>query len=136
MKLPMLRRWMLALAAMAPLAGVRGQTPPSAPAPAPNRMKDIRYVVLHRPGPQWQAGKSMFEQSGLDAHVAHYRQWLEQGKLVLGGPHLDAGGGGMMVPEAGLAELEVSAFAQADPAVRSGLLVAEVRPWLIGMRKA
>ncbi len=96
-------------------------------------MQDIRYVVFHRPGPHWQAGRSMFEQPGVRAHVAHYRQWLEAGLLALGGPHPDPAGGGMMVPAAGVTEDEVNRFAQDDPAVRDGTLLAEVRPWLIGM---
>lgn len=99
------------------------------------RTKDVRFVVLHRPGPAWQAGKRMFEQPGVRAHVEHYRQWLEQGKLQLGGPYLDATGGGMMIPVAGVSEPEARAFANADPAVKDGTLVAEVRPWLIGMRR-
>jgi uncharacterized protein YciI len=98
-------------------------------------MKDIRYVVFHSPGPQWLPGRSMFEQPGLDLHVAHYRQWLVQGKLMAGGPHLDAAGGGMMVPEPGLGEEEVTAFALADPAVKAGLLTVQVRPWLLGMKR-
>jgi uncharacterized protein YciI len=97
------------------------------------KMKDVRYVVLHRPGPAWMAGKSMFEQPGVRAHVEHYRTWLESGKLQLGGPHLDGAGGGMMIPSAGVQEADVQAFAAADPAVKDGTLVAEVRPWLIGM---
>ena len=98
-------------------------------------MQDIRFVVFHRPGPRWQAGKSMFEQAGVRDHVAHYGQWLEAGKLALGGPHLDAGGGGMMIPTAGVPEEEATRFANEDPAVASGTLIAEVRPWLIGMSK-
>ena len=53
------------------------------------RMQDIRFVVIHRPGPQWDAGKPIFEQAGLAEHIAHYRQWLQQGKLMAGGPFLD-----------------------------------------------
>jgi hypothetical protein len=104
-------------------------------AQTPNTMKDIRYVVFHRPGPAWQAGKSMFEQPGVMPHVHHYRQWLVAGKLELGGPHLDAVGGGMMIPVAGIPEEEVRRFALDDPAVKDGTLLVEVRPWLIGMSK-
>lgn len=97
-------------------------------------MQDIRHVVFHRPGPAWQPGRSLFEQPGVRGHVAHYRQWLEAGKLTLGGPHLDEAGGGMMIPAAGLDADEVRRFAEADPAVLDGTLVVEVRPWLIGMQ--
>ena len=95
--------------------------------------QDIRHVVFHRPGPAWRAGRTLFDQPGVRAHVGHWRQWLEAGKLALGGPHLDDGGGGMMVPTAGVPEDEVRAFAAADPAVQDGTLVADVRPWMIGM---
>lgn len=96
-------------------------------------MKDIRFVVLHSPGPTWVPGKSMFEQDGVREHVEHYRKLLAEGKLSLGGPHLDERGGGMMIPAAGMQEEEIRDFAAQDPAVKSGLLLAEVRPWLIGM---
>jgi hypothetical protein len=77
----------------------------------------------------------MFEQPAIANHVEHYREWLVAGKLELGGPHPDPAGGGMMIPVAGLPEEEVKRFAMEDPAVKSGALVAEVRPWLIGMSK-
>jgi uncharacterized protein YciI len=95
--------------------------------------KDIRFVVFHRPGPRWSPDKGMFEQEGVREHVEHYRELLAQGKLSLGGSHPDGVGGGMMIPAAGVPEEEVRSFAETDPAVRSGLLLAEVRPWLIGM---
>jgi len=98
-------------------------------------MKDVRYVILHRPAPTWKLDKSMFEQIGVQEHVAHYRKLLEAGKLELGGPHLDAKGGGMMIPAAGVSQEEITRFANEDPAVKSGLLLVEVRPWLIGMSK-
>lgn len=115
----------LVLTAIAP-------TPTLAQAERPAR--DVRFVIVHTPGPTWVPGKSPFEQPGLQAHVDHYKQLQAQGKLVLGGPFLDGAAGGMMVPAAGLAQKEIEDFAQADPAVRGGLLRAEVRPWLIGMK--
>jgi uncharacterized protein YciI len=99
-------------------------------------VKDIRFVVFHGPGPNWVPGKSMFEQPGVRAHVAHYMKVLEAGQLALGGPHLDERGGGMMVPTAAVSEEEMRRIAFADPAVVDGTLVAEVRPWLIGMSGA
>ena len=98
-------------------------------------MKDIRFVVFHEPGPAWARGKSLFEQEGVQDHVQHYRELFAQGKVAMGGPHLDETGGGMMITEFGVSVTEVLAFAQADPAVTSGLLIARVRPWLIGMKK-
>jgi uncharacterized protein YciI len=98
-------------------------------------MRDIRFVVLHAPGPRWKPGLPLFEQEGVQKHIAHFRQWLTQGKLAFGGPFLDEHGGGMMIPAEGLAEAEITAFANADPAVRSGLLRVAVRQWLVGMSR-
>lgn len=97
-------------------------------------MKDVRLVVFHQPGPAWNPELPFFEQDGVQAHVEHYRALLGQGKLEMGGPFLDGTSGGMMIPVQGIDEAEISAFAQSDPAVRSGLLQAVVRPWMIGMR--
>lgn len=98
-------------------------------------MRDIRFVVLHAPGPRWKQGLPFFEQEGVQEHVAHFRQWLVEGKLALGGPFLDEHAGGMMIPSEGLSEAQITAFANADPAVQSGLLRVAVRQWLVGMKQ-
>jgi uncharacterized protein YciI len=117
-----------------PAAGASAAAPATPAAAAPGA-RDVRFVVFHRPGPAWLAGKSMFEQPGIRDHVAHYRRLLAAGKLVLGGPHLDGPGGGMMIPAPGVPEDEIRAFAADDPAVKSGLLLVDVRPWLIGLSR-
>jgi len=95
--------------------------------------REPQLVVFHRPGPKWRAGVSPFEQDCVTEHVAHYRSMLEAGKLFLGGPFLDAEGGGMMIAAKGVDRAELEAFAARDPAVTAGVLTIEVRPWLIGM---
>ncbi len=98
-------------------------------------MRDVRFVVIHRPGPQWQPGLPISAQAGVQDHVAHYRNLLEAGQLDFGGPFLDEAAGGMMVPVAGLSEEEIRVIAMSDPSVQAGLLTVEVRPWLIGMQR-
>lgn len=98
--------------------------------------QDIRFVVFHRPGPKWQKGVDFREQPGVMEHVKYYREWYEQGKLEMGGPFLVPDSGGMMIPVAGLSQEEVTRFAAADPAVGTGLLEFEVRPWYVAMRKS
>ena len=93
----------------------------------------IRYVVFHRPGPKWQHGVDFREQEGVRDHIQHYLKFHEQGKLELGGPFLLQDMGGMMVATNEVSEEELDSFAAADPAVQSGLLVYEVRPWLTAM---
>ena len=98
-------------------------------------MKPSQFVVVHSPGPAWQAGVAAFEQPGLQLHVAHYAELLAAGKLVMGGPFLDARSGGMMVADPGVSEQDLATFAGDDPAVKAGLLTFEVRPWLVGLRR-
>jgi len=98
-------------------------------------VKDIRFVVVHKPGPNWKTGVPPFEQDGLQQHVEHYRALLARGKLAMGGPYLDGSAGGMMIPEPGVSEDELRAFAAEDPAVKSGLITFEIRTWLVGMAK-
>lgn len=98
-------------------------------------MKAPRYVVIHRPGPNWKAGVPAMEQPGLQAHADHFRALLEAGKLSMGGPFLDDASGGLMIPEAEVSETEIGKFASDDPAVQSGLLVFEIRRWLPALQK-
>ena len=100
----------------------------SSPSPRP-----IRYVVFHRPGPKWQQGVDFRQQEGVGQHVQHYLKFHEQGKLELGGPFVVPDAGGMMVATREVSQDELEAFAASDPAVQSGLLVYEIRPWLTAM---
>jgi uncharacterized protein YciI len=67
-------------------------------------------------------------------HVLHYRELHQAGKLALGGPFLTPDGGGMMIPAAGVGAEEIQEIAAADPAVKSGLLTFEVKPWYVAMQ--
>ena len=97
--------------------------------------RPVRYVVFHRPGSRWKYGLDFREQDGVGEHIQHYLKLHEQGKLELGGPFLLADAGGMMVATRDVPQEELEAFAAADPAVQSGLLVYEVRPWLTAMER-
>jgi uncharacterized protein YciI len=95
----------------------------------------VRQVVIHMPGPAWQYGTDFREQPGVQAHVAHYRQLHEDGKLELGGPFLLPDSGGMMIATIDVTRDEIESFAAADPAVQSGLLRFEIRPWYTAMAR-
>jgi uncharacterized protein YciI len=95
----------------------------------------VRYVVIHRPGPKWQYGVDYRRQAGVNEHVGHYLKLHEQGKLELGGPFVVPDMGGMMVTTREVSREEIETFAAADPAVKSGLLVYEVRPWITAMER-
>lgn len=51
----------------------------------------------------------------------------------MGGPFLMPDAGGMMIPTRDVTEKEMDDYVGADPAVESGLLVYEIRPWLAAM---
>ena len=95
--------------------------------------RPVRYVIFHKPGPNWKYGIDYREQDGVNDHVQHYLKLHEQEKLQLGGPFLLPDVGGMMVTTKGISQSEIEAFAAADPAVRSGLLVYEILPWMTAM---
>ena len=96
----------------------------------------VRYVVVHTPGPAWQMGIDFRQQPGIGQHVEHYLELHKQGKLELGGPFLIPDSGGMMVATKEVELEEIETFAAADPAVRSGLLRFEIRPWYTPMERA
>lgn len=98
-----------------------------------NSSRPIRFVVIHKPGPKWQYGVDYRQQVGVGEHVDHYLKLHEQGKLELGGPFLLPDMGGMMVTTKEVSQEEIEAFAAGDPAVKSGLLIYEIRPWMTAM---
>jgi len=95
--------------------------------------RPVRFVIFHRPGPKWQMGVDFREQDGVSEHVQHYLNLHEQGRLELGGPFLLQDAGGMMVATKDVSQEELETFAAADPAVQTGLLIYEIRPWLTVM---
>jgi uncharacterized protein YciI len=97
--------------------------------------RPIRYVVFHTPGPKWKHGIDFRGQDGVGEHVQHYLKFHEQGKLTLGGPFLLQDMGGMMVATRDVSREELESFAAEDPAVKTGLLLYEVRPWLTVMEQ-
>ncbi len=98
-----------------------------------NSSRPIRFVVIHKPGPKWQYGVDYRQQVGVGEHVDHYLKLHKQGKLELGGPFLLPDMGGMMVTTKEVSQEEIEAFAAEDPAVKSKLLVYEIRPWMTAM---
>jgi uncharacterized protein YciI len=95
--------------------------------------RPVRFVILHTPGPKWKYGVDYRQQEGISEHIQHYAKLHEQEKLQLGGPFLVADMGGMMITTRGLAREEIEAFAAADPAVKSGVLNYQIRPWMTVM---
>ncbi len=87
----------------------------------------VLQLIAHSPGPAWVSGVPFREQPGVDHHLATMKGWLDAGHLVVGGPFLDGDGGGVAIVRFESVE-EADAAAQADRAVKDGLVAATTRP--------
>ncbi|MEM7032369.1 MAG: YciI family protein [Chloroflexota bacterium] len=96
---------------------------------------NVKHVVFHYPGPNWQDGVDFREQPDIMEHVAHYAEFLKAGKLSLGGPFTDPDSGGMMIADADVTREELEQFAASDPTVQKGLLKFAVKTWYVAMQK-
>ncbi|MEO8540643.1 MAG: YciI family protein [bacterium] len=91
----------------------------------------IFYALFHSPGPRWNSGTDFRQQDGVGAHIQYMSEQLEAGNLVFGGPFLDDTGGMMILRAEDLESAQT--IAAADPTVADGLLLVQVKPWLMAM---
>ena len=94
-----------------------------------------RQVIFHIPSHGWKPGVSPLEQTGVMDHLAYLQSLMDAGKVVMGGPFLDETAGGMLVLEDSVTPDEAVQIADADPAVVSGLIRYEMRPWYVTLEK-
>ena len=93
-----------------------------------------RYVVLHHPGPAWVQALPVVAQPGLAEHLSYLKAAHEAGWIESAGPFLVEGVGGMVITSKQCTEASAVRLAEDDPGVKSGLIRAEVRPWLTTLR--
>jgi uncharacterized protein YciI len=87
------------------------------------------HMAILKKGPKWTATRTAETEQMHKAHVEHARSLLESGKAIAAGPLTDDGEiRGLYIFRAPSAA-EAKAWADADPAVASGHLVAEMHPW-------
>lgn len=89
-------------------------------------MSQQLYLFQYSPGPAWRAGVPMREQ-GLGPHGAYMQRLMNQGRLFAGGGYVDTDGGMAIVVAPSMDEAR--AILTADPAIVSGIFVAELRHW-------
>jgi uncharacterized protein YciI len=119
----MLRRTILALATAAV----------ASPALAADAPPPTYFVLTHAPGPLWDHAKAFRDQPGISAHVGYMSGQADKRHLPMAGPFLD-NSGGMAILDVPTID-DASAIAQADPTVKSGLLIVTVKPWLVAIRR-
>ena len=84
----------------------------------------MRLVALIGHGPEWIAGRSVYEQGpSIHAHLIAMRSRYDEGKLLLGGPFERGGGIAVLDVED---EAAGRALMDADPAVQAGVMVYEL----------
>jgi uncharacterized protein YciI len=84
------------------------------------------YLFQYSPGPAWRDGVPMREQ-GLAPHGAYMQRLMEEGRLFAGGGYASDDGGMAIITAANMDEAR--AILAADPAITSGIFVAQLRHW-------
>ncbi len=87
------------------------------------------FVILLSVGPNWDPHRPRDEQAGITAHRQYLNALLRNGTVSFGGPFVDDLGG-LAVLRAGSLD-EARRIAGDDPAVRTGVLRAEVHRWRV-----
>jgi uncharacterized protein YciI len=91
----------------------------------------IRFVIFHKPGPNWREDVSAIHQHGVSEHLQYLGDLERRGQIQFGGPFVEDGMGGMVIAASGVDENIAYAIGINDPAVASGLIHFEVRRWMI-----
>jgi len=87
------------------------------------------HMALLKKGPKWSTARTDETARLHQAHLDHATALLESGRAIIAGPLGDDGEiRGIYIFRAPSAE-EAKAWANADPAVASGHLIAEMHPW-------
>jgi uncharacterized protein YciI len=94
------------------------------------RSKLVQFqMALLKKGPKWTGAQTPETQRLLHQHLVNILALLDSGKAVVAGPFGDDTDlAGIFILRASSAE-EAKTWADADPAVKAGLFVAEIHPW-------
>lgn len=91
----------------------------------------VYFVSFFSPGPNWNDELSATEQPGIEQHHRYMNGLKEAGKMILGGHYLDDAGEMMIFQMKTITDALLAA--NDDPAVRSGLLLVEVKSWQVNL---
>jgi uncharacterized protein len=87
------------------------------------------HLALLKKGPKWETTPAAERNKIMQQHLANVLSMLDSGKAVIAGPMGDdTAVAGIFILRAQSAE-EAKTWVDADPAVKSGLFVAEMHPW-------
>jgi uncharacterized protein YciI len=96
--------------------------------PAEHKMVQFQMAILKK-GPAWETTKLEERNATLQKHVANVISLLDSGKAVIAGPfNDDTAIAGIFIFRVASAE-EAKVWVDGDPAVKAGLMTAEMHPW-------
>lgn len=111
-----IRNWFIALSGAAILVS---------PAVVASQASSPFYLFIYRPGPAWKPGVPMAGQA-MRPHGEYIAKLDGEGRIVAAGGFAD--NGGMAIVRAASLE-EARRMLDADPAVESGLFLADLQAW-------
>ena len=85
-------------------------------------------LVIYRPGPNWVDGKPVTAQTPKE-HGKYMLSLYKKGTLKFAGPFTDDAGGAVVLNVADV--FEAQKIAAEDPAVQTGVFIAEIHPWFM-----
>ena len=95
---------------------------------AEQKLVQFQMAILKK-GPAWVTTKVDERNATLQRHLANVISLLDAGKAIIAGPFGDeTDAAGIFIFRAASAD-EARAWVDADPAVKAGLLTAEMHPW-------
>jgi uncharacterized protein YciI len=96
--------------------------------PPEHKLVQFQMAILKK-GPAWETTKVEERNATLQKHLANVIALLDFGKAIIAGPFNDETDlAGIFIFRAASAD-EARAWVDADPAVKAGLITAEMHPW-------
>ena len=101
---------------------------PSNAQPTEHKLIQFQMAILKK-GPAWESTKVEERNATLQKHLANVIALLDSGKAIIAGPFKDETDlAGIFIFRAASAD-EARAWVDTDPAVKAGLMIAEIHPW-------
>jgi uncharacterized protein YciI len=96
--------------------------------PAEHKLVQFQMAILKK-GPAWETTKVEERNTTFQKHLANVIALLDSGKAIIAGPFNDETDlAGIFIFRAASTD-EAKAWVDADPAVKAGLITAEMHPW-------
>jgi len=96
--------------------------------PAEHKLVQFQMAIMKK-GPNWTSMKTEERNATVQKHIANVVALFDSGKVVIAGPFDDETDlAGIFILRTESAD-EAKSWTGADPAVKAGLMVAEIHPW-------